>query len=115
MKNKSRIKNCVSIEERPAEVELRNRLEDFEVDTVLSCKGSKSCLAVITYRVTRRYLIQKIPSKSAQDMAKAVIDRLAGYDVKTITFDNGTENALHEQISKALGCKCYFCYPYGLL
>ena len=77
-------------------MELRNRLGDFEVDKVLSYKGAKSCLAVITCRATRRYLIQKIPSKSAQDMARAVIDRLAGYDVKTITFDNGTENALHE-------------------
>ncbi len=103
------------MKERSAEVELRNRLGDFEVDTVLSSKGAKSYLAIITCRATRRYLIQKIPSKSAQDMAKSVIDRLASYDVKTITVDNSTKNALHEQISKVLGCKCYFCHPYSLL
>ena len=33
--------------------------------------------------------------------------------LKTITFDNGTENALHEKIDRNLGTQSYFCRPYA--
>ena len=42
--------------------------------------------------------------KSLQDLPR----RLKG----SITYDNGTENALHEETNKALGLKSYFCNPY---
>ena len=32
--------------------------------------------------------------------------------VKTITYDNGKEFALHYVINKVLGCESYFCHPY---
>ncbi|MCL2441255.1 MAG: IS30 family transposase [Treponema sp.] len=31
---------------------------------------------------------------------------------KSITYDNGLENALHERTNKVLGTKSYFCNPY---
>jgi len=31
---------------------------------------------------------------------------------KSITHDNGLENALHEHTNKVLGIKSYFCNPY---
>ena len=31
---------------------------------------------------------------------------------KRITYDNGTENVLHNEINKILGCESYFCRPY---
>ena len=35
-----------------------------------------------------------------------------GNPVKTITFDNGSEFAAHEQIAKKLGTKIYFARPF---
>ena len=32
--------------------------------------------------------------------------------VKTITYDNESENMKHEELNKLLGCKSYFCRPY---
>ncbi len=32
--------------------------------------------------------------------------------VKTITFDNGSEFAAHEMVSKALTAKAFFCAPF---
>ena len=32
--------------------------------------------------------------------------------VKTITYDNGKEFALHQDIDKALHCQAYFAHPY---
>ena len=112
-KNSCTLKNCVSIEERPNEVNNRNRPGDFEIDTVVSCRGGKSCLAVIVCRSSRLYFIRKIKDKSASEMTKAIISVLKDFDVKTITFDNGKENAFHEKITDALKCKCYFCHPYA--
>ena len=31
---------------------------------------------------------------------------------KSITYDNGTENVLHNEINQIIGCKSYFCRPY---
>ena len=45
-------------------------------------------------------------------MNNALIDMLKNTTVKTITYDNGTENMKHEELNKLLGCKSYFCRPY---
>jgi IS30 family transposase len=31
---------------------------------------------------------------------------------RTLTYDNGLENALHELVNESLGTKSYFCKPY---
>ena len=48
-------------------------------------------------------------------MQQAVIGSLSGMPEtlrKTITYDNGTENASHEAINAALKTSSYFCRPY---
>ena len=55
---------------------LRQRFGDFEVDTVLSCKGVKTCLAVFVERKTRMYFLAKMKDKSASEMLGAVVKAL---------------------------------------
>jgi IS30 family transposase len=31
---------------------------------------------------------------------------------RTLTLDNGTENAMHEEITSSIGIKCFFTHPY---
>ena len=54
-----------NVSKHPKIVELRKRFGDFEVDTVLSCRGGKSCLAVFVERQSRKYFITKMKDKSA--------------------------------------------------
>ncbi len=34
------------------------------------------------------------------------------FPIKSITFDNGVEFAVHQYLSRALNCNAYFCEPY---
>ena len=106
------IKNRTDISLRPEVVNKRERFGDFEVDTVISARGGKSCIAVAVERKSRYYILRKIPDKSATSMNNALIDMLKNTTVKTITYDNGSENMKHEELNKLLGCKSYFCRPY---
>ena len=45
-------------------------------------------------------------------MLSATLRALRKYDVKSITYDNGTENAAHIEANKLLKCKSYFCSPH---
>ena len=51
-------------------------------------------------------------NKSAEEMHKALIRISKKININTITYDNGTENSLHETTSKLLGCMTFLCRPY---
>ena len=50
--------------------------------------------------------------KSAGEMMVATIKTLKNQGVKTITYDNGTENANHSLVNKLLNCQSFFCNAY---
>lgn len=97
------IKNAISIDERPEDVENRTRFGYWEIDTVLGKHGTGAIVTILE-RATRFYLIKKVASKSAADVTKATIDLLLPYKrfVHTITADNGREFAGHTEIAQAL-------------
>ena len=84
------IQGRTNISKRPKIIESRKRFGDFEVDTVLSCRGGKSCLAVFVERQSRKYFITKMKDKSAGEMMAATMKTLKNQGVKTMTYDNGT-------------------------
>ena len=53
-----------SISDRPKEVDDREEIGHWEMDTVVGAKGTKSALLVLSERVTREELIFKMQSKS---------------------------------------------------
>jgi IS30 family transposase len=110
-KGKTLIPDRVDISQRPQIVDERTRIGDFEADTVVS-KQSKTCLAVFVDRAVRLYKIAKMPDKSAEQMSIKTIQTLSKLNPKTITYDNGTENANHMETNKILGTQSYFCRPY---
>jgi IS30 family transposase len=100
---KTTIPNRIPIEDRPKSVESRRHAGHWEGDSLIS-------------RKSRLVLITKLSRKSADETNRAVIDRLKKLPAKgrqTLTLDNGTENAKHEQLSAKLGIKCYFARPYA--
>ena len=107
-----KILNRVNIEKRPKIVDFRRRFGDWEADTVVSCRGGKSCLAVFVERKSRLYCLAKMQDKSAGEMLAATIRTLKNQGVKTMTYDNGSENANHEFANNILNCKSFFCNAY---
>lgn len=58
----------------------------------------------------------KLVRKGAQETKDAVINRLKRLPArarKSLTMDNGTENAQHEDITANIGIKCFFAHPYS--
>lgn len=65
------IPNRLSIERRPAVVERRSRLGDWEVDTMIG-KGHQQALVSLTERKSRLSLIAKVARRGANTVATAV-------------------------------------------
>jgi transposase, IS30 family len=101
------------IEERPKAVEKRREFGHYEADTIVS-RESKPALLVVIERKSRKIRLKKLKRKTAALVAEGMSELLGYYQesVKTITYDNGTENSFHQRINKKLKCKSYFCNPY---
>ena len=110
---RGKVPNRVGIENRPAIVDQKTRIGDWEADTIIG-KDQKSALLTLVERVTRYTIICKLDNLKAEDTARAVIRVLKAYKarVHTITMDNGKEFYQHTKIAKALKAKTYFCRPY---
>jgi IS30 family transposase len=108
------LKNRVSIDERPAIVDTRQRLGDWEVDTIIG-KGHRHAIVSLVERKSRLALMRKVENKTAQAVADAVIELMKLLPVRThtITADNGKEFADHERIAKVLNTDLYFAHPYS--
>ncbi len=108
------ILNAVSIDERPSIVDSRERLGDWEADTVLGKQGT-GVLVILAERKSRLYLVRRVDSKRSEVVTKAIIDMVEPYkdNVHTITFDNGGEFADHEEIAQKLEADMYFAHLYS--
>ncbi|WP_299011143.1 IS30 family transposase [uncultured Shewanella sp.] len=113
-KRRSPIVNAVSIDERPEIVDSRERLGDWEADTVIGKRGT-GVFVTLAERKTRFYLVKRVDSKQADVVKDALIAMLKPYKdfVHTITFDNGGEFAKHEAVADALDANAYFSHPYS--
>ena len=113
---RGKVPDRVGIEHRPAVVDEKKRIGDWELDTIVG-KEQKSCLLVATERVTKFTVIRKLESFKAEAMADTDIRALAQFGekvekVKTLTLDNGKEFYRHRKFAEALNAQTYFCRPY---
>lgn len=108
------IPSPVSIDLRPPIVATRQEPGHWEGDSMVS-RASATALNTLVERTWRLTFITKIPRKTAPETTAAVIRRLRQLPPEqrqTLTLDNGTENAGHQEITKAIGTQCYFAHPY---
>ena len=110
---RGKIPNRRSIEERPAIVDERSRIGDWEADLIVG-KNHQGVVLTLTERNSRLTLLRSFPSKHANPITQGIIELLK-WDarLKTITFDNGKEFAGHEEVASALNVDCYFAHPYS--
>jgi transposase, IS30 family len=113
-KHRSKIPNRTPIADRPQKASNRQEKGHWEADTIVS-RASKAAVAVIQERTIRYCKLKKLARKSAKNMVRAIVSsfrKIPAFLHKSITYDNGTENAMHETINGALGTTSYFCQPY---
>jgi len=110
--NRGKIPNQKLIEERPALVETRERIGDWEADTIIG-KGMKGAIVTLVDRKSRFLRMGLVEQRTKEAVKESMIDLLKGYPVHTITCDNGKEFAAHEEIARALGADIYFAHPYA--
>jgi len=113
-----------SIEERPEKINKREEKGHWEMDCVVSGKGSKGALLVLTERATRTNRIFKMKRKTQEEVLK-VLDKLERkYKkkfkeiFKSITMDNGCEFVNQQLIERSLHSKeprtvAYYAHPFS--
>jgi IS30 family transposase len=114
-KHSLKIRNRVSIELRPKIVDLNIQPGHWETDSLIS-RESKVALNSLSERTTRFVFITKLEPRTAQNTVRVVVSKLKPLNSslrRTITMDNGTENAFHAQITRKTGAQCYFAHPFS--
>jgi IS30 family transposase len=112
--NRCRIKDRVSITDRPDVVDQRVRLGDIEVALMMG-KAHKSALLVLTDRATLLTALEKVTSRKAEGIADRItqrLDRIPSSFIKTLTFSGAKAFARHQNIADQLEADTYFTRPY---
>ena len=103
-----------SIENRPAIVEKRKRIGDWEDDTMVSRQSSER-LKTINERVSGVVFIGKMKDGTVAESNRVVNEKLGVIPEKirkTLTRDRGTENFGYAELEKDLNISCYFARAY---
>jgi len=110
-----RIPRQVKIDGRPEEANLRQRLGDFEGDTIVS-RGKRSGLVTLVDRKSRYLLAAKLKDRTARRTRRKIerlLRDLPPEQRHTATFDNGKEFSEHEALAKTLRINVFFAHPYA--
>jgi len=111
---RGKMANILSIELRPALVEKRERVGDWEVDTLLGKQKGKA-LITLTERKSRLTLLALVKRRSAPLVRDQICSRLRPYKdrLHSLTSDRGMEFSDHAQITTTLEIPFYFAHPHA--
>jgi len=111
---RGQLKNRVCIDKRPAVVNKKRRLGDWEGDTIIGRRHQGALISLVD-RKSGFTLIGKLTRKTARQVREAATGLLGPISnlVHTITLDNGKEFAFHEDIARSLDARIYFAHPYS--
>ena len=102
------------IDTRPEVIDKRERIGDWEGDSVIGSERTQSILTHVE-RKSGYLLADKINKFSAENIKNATIKksgRLPKNKKFSITYDNGTEFSEHELIERYTKMAVYFAFPY---
>ena len=105
--------NQTWIDERPKCVDDRERIGDWEANTIVGARH-KGVLVSLVERKSRFTVLGHSRSKTMTEVGDQIIVRLGElkHKVNTMTYDNGREFGDHERIAKQLNTAIYFAHPY---
>jgi transposase, IS30 family len=110
---RGKIQNKTMINERPSIINDKQRIGDWEGDTIIG-KDHKGAMLTLVERVTKTTLIFPLKSKSAKEVELKIqeVKKQTTIPFLSVTFDNGTEFTNHDIIAKNLETSVYFANPY---
>ena len=110
--SRGRLAGKRAIGERPAVVEKRGRVGDWEIDTVHG--SGKACVVTVVERKSGCVVIGKLEACTVEQTngrTQSLMKRHPG-KFRTITGDNGTEFHGYAELEKRSGVKFYFATPH---
>jgi len=110
---RGKIKDMLSIEERPKEVESRTIPGHWEGDLIIG-KYKRSAVATLVERTTRYTIIVPLVKKDAMSVRIALSQALCELPLhmkKTLTYDQGKEMSQHKKFTIDTGIQVYFAHP----
>lgn len=113
--NRKKIKDAVSIDERPAHIESRREIGHWEGDLMIGSKQA-SAIGTMVERKTRLVRIIKLKDRKSKTVTrefKKQMDKMNPLFRKTLTYDNGSEMANHKWFTRKTGMQVYFAHPYS--
>jgi IS30 family transposase len=109
---RGRIKEAVSIRERPAEAEDRAVPGHWEGDLISGSRNTH--VATLVERSSRFVMLVRVGGKDTESVVAAMSDqirRLPRTMMATLTWDRGMEMAAHKQFTVSTDVAVYFCDP----
>lgn len=109
------IKNRVSLSKRSKRANARHEPGHWEADLMLFRKYGQAVL-VVHERRSRLVRIRRQPSKAAQPVLSSLgqlLGKLPAPLRRSVTFDNGSEFALHHRLAIQCNLKTFFCDPHA--
>lgn len=98
------------IEARPLAATQRTQTGHWETDSLLF--PEEQALNVLVDRLSRFTVLTRLDGKTARDTSQVLIERLSALPRRSLTADNGSENADHTSVSQKLDIPFFFCHPY---
>ena len=109
------LQNITSIDLRPAQVDARLVPGHWEGDLIKGA-GGRSCVGTLVERTSRLARLVRLPDATAASSLRGFSSRLADLPPalrRSMTYDRGTEMALHQQLSRRLDMDIFFCDAYS--
>ena len=100
----------------------RETFGNWEMDSIIGCKGSKAALVVLPERLTRYPVIFRVPAHTMESVVRGLarIERRMGAGFRqvfrSITVDNGSEfqdcaGMERSKRARKPRTKIYYCHP----
>jgi IS30 family transposase len=109
------IQHRLGLAHRPPEASSRKVEGHWEADLMAFSRYGQYVL-VLHERFSRLLLVDRLPNKSAAAVLEHMHQRLKRLPEamrRSLTFDNGTEFALHYRLRETLGLSTFFCDPHA--
>jgi transposase, IS30 family len=107
----------INISERPAEAKDRAIPGHWEGDLILGSTASSSAIGTMVERTTGFVMLLHLPgdrtAATLADAMSAKVPEIPEILRRSLTWDQGSEMALHTKITEATGLPIYFCDPHS--
>jgi IS30 family transposase len=109
---RGQIVDAISIRDRPPEINARVTPGHWEGDLIAGAKNTH--IATLVERYSRYVLLVRVTGKDSVSVVGALVQKVKQLPpglLLSLTWDRGTELAMHKVFSKETGVPVYFCDP----